>query len=139
MTKDITATARAFFEACETGKGWAGCKQYCADNASFSAQSDAIADIETLEAYCDWMKGLLTFIEDGRYELKSFATDPERGSVCAYGIFHGTHTGERGPVPPTGKALSADYVYNMDCLDARTMHMTKVWNATWSFGGLGWS
>ena len=29
------------------------------------------------------MKGLLTFIPDGRYDLKSFATDEERNNVSA--------------------------------------------------------
>ena len=33
------------------------------------------------------MKGLLTFMPDGRYDVKSFATDDERKSVCAYGVF----------------------------------------------------
>jgi hypothetical protein len=31
-----------------------------------------------LAGYTDWMKGLLTFMPDGRYEVKSFATDEER-------------------------------------------------------------
>jgi len=26
---NITETAAAFFDACETGKGWAQCAQYC--------------------------------------------------------------------------------------------------------------
>ena len=30
------------------------------------------------------MKGQLTFMSDGRYLAKSFATDNERASVCAY-------------------------------------------------------
>ena len=47
-----------FFDACETGKGWEVCNAYCTDAATFSAQSDAIADITTLEGYVEWMKGL---------------------------------------------------------------------------------
>ena len=34
----IKNTAKQFFDACETGKGWAGCKQYCHPAATFSAQ-----------------------------------------------------------------------------------------------------
>ena len=48
---------------------------------------------------------------DGRYELKSFATDADRNSVCAYGVFSATHTGQGGPCPPTGKSTTTDYVY----------------------------
>ena len=50
--------ASAFFHACESLEGWAGCKQYVADNAVFSAQSEPIADVNTVEDYCDWMAGL---------------------------------------------------------------------------------
>ena len=45
-------------------------------------------------------------LPDGRYDLKSFATDPERQTVCAYAVFRGTHTGDGGPCPPTGKSVS---------------------------------
>ena len=59
------------------------------------------------------MKGLLIPVPDGRYEVRSFAVDEERHNVAAYGVFRGTHTGEGGPVPPTGKQVEADYVYVM--------------------------
>ena len=54
----ITETARKFFEACETGKGWEGCREYCTSEATFSAQAEPIADLTSLEQYADWMKGL---------------------------------------------------------------------------------
>jgi hypothetical protein len=38
------------------------------------------------------MKGSLTFMPDGRYTLKSFATDENGKSVCAYATFSATHT-----------------------------------------------
>ena len=53
-------TAQAFFEACETGQGWETCKTWCAADATFSCQADALAETKTLAAYCDWMQGLLT-------------------------------------------------------------------------------
>jgi hypothetical protein len=74
----ITDVAKKFFEACETGKGWEGCKEYCKTGATFSAQAEPLADTRSLQQYTDWMKGLLTFIPDGRYKLKSIATDEER-------------------------------------------------------------
>src|SRR5918993_3419841 len=107
----IKDVAKQFFEACETGKGWEGCKAYCKPDATFSAQAEPLTGVKNLQQYTDWMKGLLTFIPDGRYELKSFGTDDERKSVCAYGVFSGTHTGQGGPCPPTGKSVKTDYVY----------------------------
>ena len=137
-TPTITETAKAFFEACETGKGWQGCSAYCHPNASFSAQAEPLADVRTLHEYTEWMKALLGFIPDGRYEVKSFATDQERNSVCAYGVFSGTHSGPGGPMPPTGKSTSTDYVYVMEFEDGKIRHMTKIWNASLAMKDLGW-
>lgn len=135
----ITETAASFFEACETGKGWEVCSQFCADSATFSAQSEPLADITDLESYTEWMKGLLSFVPDGSYELKSFATDGERRSVVAYAVFSGTHTGEGGPVPPTGKHVSSDYVYAMDFEGDKIAHMTKIWHSGLAMQELGWT
>lgn len=84
------------------------------------------------------MKGLLTFMPDGRYEIKSFATDEGRKSVCAYGIFSGTHTGPGGPCPPTGKSVHTDYVYVMEFDGDKIRHMTKIWHAGLAMKQLGW-
>ncbi len=136
---NIKETASKFFDACETGKGWEECQQYCHSNASFSAQAGALAEVETLEAYCDWMKGFFTPVPDGRYELRSFAVDEERKNVTAYAVFIGTHSGEGGPVPPTGKQVKADYVYVMQFEGDTIRHMTKIWNDTISLQQLGWA
>jgi len=135
---NITAVAKQFFEACEAGKGWEVCQAYCTPNASFSAQAEPLADARTLREYTDWMKGLLTFMPDGRYVVKSFATDDDRSSVCAYGVFSATHTGQGGPCAPTGKSTTTDYVYVMDFDGDKIRHMTKIWNAGWAMKELGW-
>lgn len=134
----IAAVAEKFFEACETGKGWAGCRSYCVPGATFAAQAEPLAKVTTLEGYCDWMKSILTPMPDGRYELKSFAVDTARNSVCAYAVFHGTHTGPGGPVPPTGKSIATDYVYVMEFDGDRIRHMTKIWHSGWGLKQLGW-
>ena len=135
----ITAIARQFFDACETGKGWDGCRAFCTPDASFSAQSEPLADIHTLGGYADWMAGLLKALPDGHYEVKSFATDEQTSSVCAYAVFIATHTGEGGPQPPTGKTVRADYVYVMEFEGEAIRHMTKIWNAGWTLKALGWA
>ncbi|MGI9201043.1 MAG: ester cyclase [Woeseiaceae bacterium] len=135
----ITGPARQFFEACETGKGWDACSAFCAPNATFSSQTTALAEISTLEEYCEWMKGLLTPIPDGHYELKFFAANEEDDSVAAFAVFHGTQSGEGGPVPPTGNSIAADYVYHMEFDGERVKHMTKIWNDTISLQQLGWA
>ena len=134
----ITNVAREFFDACEAGKGWEVCKAYCKPNATFAAQAEPLADVKNLEQYADWMKGLMMIMPDGRYELRSFATDEGRKSVSAYAVFSGTHTGEGGPCPPTGKRVSSDYVYVMEFEGDRIRHMTKIWNAGFAMRELGW-
>ena len=135
----MRATAELFFNSCETGKGWEGCEQYCHPGATFAAQVDALDGVETLEAYTEWMKGLLTQLPDGNAEVRSFAVDEARNNVVAYGVFRGTHTGEGGPVPPTGKSARADYVYVMDFDGAKIRHMTKIWNDSNTLRQLGWT
>lgn len=135
--KDIAA---AFFDACETGKGWAACAEYCHTDASFSAQADTFAGLDTLEAYTDSMKGLIAGpVPDADYELRSFAVDEDRSTVLGFAVFKGTHTGEGGPLPPTGKRVETDYVYVMEFDGDRIRHMTKIWNDAWAMRQLGWS
>jgi predicted ester cyclase len=117
-------TAQRFFEACETGGGWEQCQQYCHPDATFSAQAAALRGVDDLKGYAEWMKGLLTPVPDGQAEVKTFALDETRSKVLAYGVFHGTHTGEGGPVPPTGKSTAADYVYDMAFDGDKIRHMT---------------
>src|SRR5262249_5911172 len=81
---------------------------------------------------------LLAFIPDGRYELVSFATDEKRRNVSAYAVFHGTHTGPGGPVPPTGKEVATDYVYVMQFDGDKIRHMTKICNSGLAVKALGW-
>ena len=137
--RTILGQARSFFDACETGKGWDECQNYCHPRATFSCQSDALADVDTLEGYCEWMKNLLTPIPDGHYELKSFAVDEEQNCATAFAVFHGTQTGPGGPSDPTGKTIAADYVYAMEFDGDRIRHMTKIWNDVHALRGLGWA
>ena len=136
---NILSQAKLFFEACETGKGWDGCKAYCHPKATFSAQTGVLSEIDTLEGYSEWMKNLFTPVPDGRYELKCFAEDKERNCVAAFAVFHGTQTGPGGPGEPTGKPIAADYVYAMEFEGDRIRHMTKIWNDTISLQQLGWA
>jgi predicted ester cyclase len=132
-------TALKFFDACESGQGWEACRRFCHEAATFSAQADALTGIDTLQAYTEWMRGLFTFAPDARYELRAFAVDEDRRSAIGYGVFRATHTGEGGPVPPTGKSVEAEYVYVMQFDGDKIRHMTKIWNDGHSFRQLGWA
>src|SRR5262249_8280565 len=128
----------SLFRRLREGKGWAACSAYCQPGTSFAAQAEPLADMRTLKQYTDWMKGMLVVLPDGSYEVKSFATDQERNNISPCAVFPATHSGG-GPVPPTGKSPSTDYVYVMEFEDGRISHMTKIWNAGWAIRDLGWA
>ena len=133
--------AKQFFAACEAGKGAAGCQAFMADGATFSAQSEPIAEITTLAGYCDWMRvlaeGILT---DARYDLHTTGWDEANQTATFVATFHGTHLGDQGPVPATKKATASHYVYMVQMnADGKVAHMIKVWNAPWAMRELGWA
>ena len=63
--------ATAFFKACEAGKGWAECAQYCAPNAAFACQAldllpgpPPVSECKTVEAYAQWMRAVVVDFGD---------------------------------------------------------------------------
>ena len=134
-----TDMATGFYDACESGKGWEGCKSFCTPDASFSCQSASMAQVTTVEQYTDWMKGLMTVMPDAGYTLKGLGEDTDRGCVLAFGVFTGTHTGAGGPIEPTGKATKTEYVFVMQIEDGAIKHITKIWNDGFALSQLGWA
>ena len=132
-------TALAFFDACETGKGWDVCRQYCTPDASFDSQTDLFGETKTLEEYTESMAHMLTPLPDMRYEMIAFGVDEERDAIVAAATFHATHTGEGGPVPATGKAVATEYCYVIRFDGDKVGHMTKIWNDGFAMKQAGWA
>jgi ketosteroid isomerase-like protein len=135
----ITNSAKAFFDAMESGKDWDLCRTWCHEDASFSCQADMLAEVTTLEGYAAWVKGLFVPVPDMHPEIKALATDDERNSVSVFAVVHGTQTGEGGPVAPTNHKVAADYVYVMAFDGGKIRHMTKIWNDGNTLKQLGWA
>ncbi len=138
MTMPDNATK--FFHACESGKGWQECSQYVEPDAPFTAQSEPLVDVKTIEAYTDWMAGFANTIAPGcSYELHTSAYDDAAKAAIFFATFTGTHSGEGGPVPPTNKETNSHYVYVLKMNDeGKIRGMQKVWNAPWAMRELGW-
>jgi hypothetical protein len=132
--------AARFFHACETLQGWQGCEDFVAPGATFVAQSEPIADIVSIEGYCEWMKSFGTDVVPGcSYELHAQSFDEQARIATFFATFTGTHSGPGGPSPATGKTVHAHYVYALTMNDDdRVSHMVKIWNAPWSMRELGW-
>lgn len=132
--------ASKFFEACETPLGWEGCKEFVQEGATFSAQSEPLAEIDTVRGYCDWMHAFGTVTSpEGSYELHSSCYDESSNTALFFATYHGKHTGEGGPVPPTNKETASHYVYAIQMNEqSKVTHMIKIWNAPWAMTELGW-
>jgi len=133
--------AQKFFEACEAPRGWEGCRQYVAENASFEAQSEPIAELSTVQAYCDWMaKFANVTVPDATYDLHTASYDEQTRKAVFFATYHAKHTGEGGPVPPTQKETHSHYVYILTMnQEHKVEKMVKVWNAPWAMRELGWT
>lgn len=133
-------TAKKFFDACEAPAGWEGCREYVEEGASFVAQSEPLADMETVEDYCEWMKGFGTVTAAGAtYDLHTASWDDENRTAVFFATYHATHSGDGGPVPPTNQSTNSHYAYVIKMGDSgKVAHLTKVWNAPWAMRELGW-
>ncbi len=132
--------AKRFFDACEAPEGWEGCKPYVVAGATFTAQSEPLADVDTVEAYCEWMAGFGKVTAPGAtYDLHASAYDDARKTAVFFATYHAKHTGEGGPVPPTNKETNSHYVYILKMNEEdKVQQMTKIWNAPWAMKELGW-
>jgi hypothetical protein len=133
-------TATDFFHACESLKGWEGCKQYVAPGAKFTAQSEPLVEVDSVEGYTEWMAGLGNNPLAGcSYDLHASSYDKSSNTALFFATFNGTHTGEGGPIPATNKQTNSHYVYVLTMNeDDQISSMVKVWNAPWALVELGW-
>ena len=133
--------ARKFFDACEAPAGWAGCKAYVEAGAPFVAQSEPLADIKTVEAYCEWMASFGKVTAPGAtYDLHTASYDDAKKTAVFFATYHAKHSGPGGPVPPTNKTTHSHYVYVVKMSpNNKVESMTKIWNAPWAMKELGWA
>ena len=133
--------AKQFFDACEKPLGWEGCKAFVSPSSTFSAQSEPLVGIDSIEGYCDWMKAFGTITAAGAtYTLHTSAWDEETSTATFFATYHATHVGDGGPVLPTNKSTNSHYVYVVQVGDDNLVSgLTKIWNAPWAMTELGWA
>ena len=86
------------------------------------------------------MAGLMSGIApDGKYVLKHSSIDQAGKSAIFFAIFSGTHTGDKGPCPASGKHMSSAYVYHFELKDGKVASMTKIWNDGPALKAWGWA
>lgn len=129
-----------FFRNCEGAKGWEACKEYVADNATFNAQSEPMAELTQVKEYVDAMAGLGTVTLAGSsFQIHTSSFDKENNTAMIFATFTGTHVGEGGPISPTNKTTNSHYVFVIKMnSEGKVEHITKIWNSSWAFRELGW-
>jgi steroid delta-isomerase-like uncharacterized protein len=137
VSEQVKANVIKFFELVEQGVEFDAVKEFVTPDATFS--SDALPDISTLAAYVAWMKGISHVTMPGsKYELHSVTTN--ENTVVFFATFIGTHSGEGGPVPPTGKTMVTRYVYVISVNESgKVTGLDKIWNINDAFKQLGWA
>ena len=135
------ANATSFFHACESLQGWEGCKDFVAPGATFEAQCEPLVNVNTVEAYCEWLAALGKGPLAGcSYALNASSYDEGTSTALFFGTFTGRHVADGGPVPPTQKETRTDYVYALTMGGDNTItRMCKIWNAPWALQELGWA
>ncbi|WP_242203498.1 hypothetical protein [Aestuariivivens insulae] len=132
--------AKTFFHNCESAKGWEACAEYVEGEGKFKCQSQALAEVNDIKTYVEWIEGLSNVTMPGSsYNVHSSAYDEENNTAIFFSTFNGTHSGDGGPIPPTNKTTHTDYVYALKMNDqGKVKSMTKIWNAPWALRELGW-
>ena len=125
---DTLTVARAFFDACDFGKGLDGCKQFCHSDASFETEAETLANIDTLAIYCDWMIDALAMLDkDVKVKVKAIAHDRDTDIVLIYGEIEGTVTIGPEPMP-----MKTDYVYALHFKKVKFVMYRKFGNSTYN-------
>ena len=135
----IRDTALGFIRDVEAGKGWAVCRQYAHPDATFSSQAESFAGIDTVAGYAEAMTQSFVPFPDYGGDVRSCGVDDEHRHVIVYGRSWGTHTGEGGPVPATGKRFEIDAVGVMEFDGDLIRHLTVVVDGASMARQLGWA
>ena len=133
--------ATKFVEALEAGKGWKFCQDYVVDEATtFEVQAETFKDTKTVKAYNEWMENFIGKIcPDYTYELRGAAFDEKRSVAIFVCTGKATHTLDGGPVPPTNKTGTTDFVYLLHMNNnGKIDNMLKVWNGPFCMKSFGW-
>jgi len=90
--------------------------------------------------YAEFMKGLISGpMPDFSYKIESITSNSNE--VVFYATMTGSHTGERGPIPPSNPPLKtfATYVYRVVFNDElKVVKMTKCFDIYTAFSKLNW-
>jgi len=134
----IVATALAYFNDLEYGKGPEVVSQYTTEGATFACEA---LPQKTIAEYADFMKLLAVAVPDGKYEVLSLTWNTDTVTIVAE--MTGTHVKQvEGLTPPPfdpPRKTKCHYTYTMSfsCC-GKIKHMFKVFDIFTGFTRFGW-
>jgi len=138
----IRQAAERILQNVKPGHGWEAWQPYCHPDATFrkvGTSSVGMEVHESLPAFAESTKVMAALFPDIREEVRSLAIDEEQDIAIAHVVIKGTHTGDGGPVPPSGKAFEVDVAYVMHLDGDRLRHLTMIMHDLVVDKQLGWA
>ena len=130
--------------ACDSGGGWAACKDMCVPDATFSCQSDTMGKFKTIQEYTDFMAAFGQACPNPTWTTDASSWDGVTHTATFFCTYYCTHTvsvNGVGPSTPTQRSAVSNYccmVKTDPDRGNRIVHITKVWNDIWMLKELGW-
>jgi hypothetical protein len=140
--EDLALTnAKKIMAAVDAAKPFEEISDIVVEDAPFICQADALAGVNTVKAWADWMVNFESNIAPGcKATVHNIAWDAENKTALYYATFYAKHSGDGGPVPATNKETSTHYMYILVMSeDNKCKSFTKVWNDGYCLKELGWA
>ena len=122
------------FEIVENGD-YEGMNTYIADNYVRHCQATPDLVIESLDAFKEFIKADRAAIPDQKLLVKMLIAEGDL--VAFWCTYSGTHTGQMGPFPPTGKTANLDFsgVHRLE--NGKVVETWVTWDNITILGQLG--
>jgi len=112
-----------------------GMKKYIVDNYVRHCQATPELVIESLDAFKEFIKADRKAIPDQKLIVKMLVAEGDL--VAFWCTYTGTHTGQMGPFPPTGKSANLDFSGVHRLKNGKVVETWVTWDNITILGQLG--
>ena len=122
------------FEVVANGD-YEGMDMYIAENYVRHCQATPELVIESLDAFKEFIRNDRKSIPDQKLNIKMLVAEDDL--VAFWGTYTGTHTGQMGPFPPTGKSANLDFSGLHRLENGKVVETWVTWDNVTILGQLG--
>jgi predicted ester cyclase len=117
------------------GRQWQLLDRIVAPNFVRHCQATPQADVQSLEAFKDYLRQDAAVFPDSTQTLKHIVA--ERDLVAIWITYTGTQQGQMGPFPPSGKRMQVDFGAILRVEDGKIAEMWVTWDNMAALAQLG--